>query len=301
MASPRTKNRSRKLRGCVQNPRILQYPTLDERTVSGEISVRTSFYPPLGMAVDNRNNVYIADTRQNCVWMIPRESGDHHGQGMSAGQLHTIAGDGTSSDAHGDGGPAIQASLPAPCSVATSPFGDLFVLAGGCVRKVDPAGLIDSVIGPDSRSYWGIADLTTDSWGNLYLADPLGHCVHMLPAVGGRYFGMELSEGTPYTIVGNGAPGSEATSTRDSALALPNAIAVDSQGNLYVSHAGGNVRMVANLTGRYFDQVMRAGEIRTLDIPSVPPMERGGLWVDTNDHLHRTTRFYGFPAGVLPS
>jgi|GEM_PF-4762285 len=300
MASPRTKSRSLKLRERVQAPTLLPKPSRDEGTVRGERSARRAFYPPQGMALDSQNNVYIADARQNCVWMIPRKSGNHHGLGLAVGQLQTIAGDGRSCDAHGDGGSAIQASLPAPCTVATSPFGDLFVLAAGAVRKIDSAGLIDSVVGPNGRPYRGIADLTTDAWGNLYLADPLGHCVHMIPSVGGRYFGQDLSAGTPAIIVGNGAPGSLATSTGDSALALPNAIAVDRHGNLYISHAGGNVRMVANTTGCYFGQRMIAGEIRTLDLPSVPPMERGGLWVRPYAHLHLGTGSHGSPSGVLP-
>ncbi|MNK85641.1 Clostripain family protein [compost metagenome] len=201
MATPRTKAHSRMYQKRIPKARNLRLSSLHERDLG--LASRTSFYPPQGMAADGQNNVYIADVEKNRVWMIPRASGHHYGQDMIAGQLYSIV------------------TLSSPRLVATSPFGDLFILAGDAAWKLDSKGQLTSIAGPDGEPFHDIADLATDSWGNLYLVDHRHHCVHMVLTVSGRYFG----------------------------------------------------------------QVMRAGEIHTLDVPSIPPTGKDRVWKDARTIL----------------
>jgi sugar lactone lactonase YvrE len=105
------------------------------------------------------------------------------------GTISTVAGDGTPAY-HGDGGPAVAASLFRPNDVAIDRDGNLFIADtdNSCIRRVDPEGIISAVagvcgsagLGDDGvlaneifldRPY-GIA-LADD--GTLYIADTHNH------------------------------------------------------------------------------------------------------------------------------
>ncbi len=128
---------------------------------------------PTGVAYDTAQNLYIADRGNHVVRMI-----------NSAGIISTIAGDDTSGYT-GDGGPAINAKMVSPYSVATDRKGNLFICDPGknVVRKVNSAGIISTYAGrgvPGFSGDGGLADtarlstptaIATDKYGNLYIAD----------------------------------------------------------------------------------------------------------------------------------
>jgi hypothetical protein len=62
-------------------------------------------------------NLVIADSISNRVRMVAASTGTFYGQPMTAGDIFTIAGDGTRGFA-GDGGPATSAQLNLPDAVA---------------------------------------------------------------------------------------------------------------------------------------------------------------------------------------
>jgi hypothetical protein len=66
----------------------------------------------------------------------------------TAGIIHTVAGDGTSTSG-GDGGPATSAGVELPRDVSRTPDGGFLIgeHIADCVRKVDPAGIIHTVAG----------------------------------------------------------------------------------------------------------------------------------------------------------
>ena len=140
---------------------------------------------PHDVAVDAIGNLYIADI------------GTHRIRKVDAftGTISTIAGTGEYGDG-GDGGPATEAQLWSPFSVAVDAVGNLYIadFRNNRIRKVDAAtGTINTIAGmgqrghggdggPATEAQLGPRDVAADRAGNLYIAsgsrirrvDPVG-------------------------------------------------------------------------------------------------------------------------------
>ena len=82
---------------------------------------------PNGLAVDSVGNVVVADSGNNVVRIIADASGSDDSVSMTAGDIYTVAGNGTAGF-FGDGGSTwTSAELNEPLSVATGGSGTLFV------------------------------------------------------------------------------------------------------------------------------------------------------------------------------
>lgn len=102
------------------------------------------------LTYDTAGNLIIADTENHRIRKID-----------PAGIITTLAGTGNDSYS-GDGGPAIQADINRPIDVEVGPdnsvyFTDTF---NSCIRKIDPAGIISTVVGkcspnPADRGFSG--------------------------------------------------------------------------------------------------------------------------------------------------
>ena len=79
-------------------------------------SVVDAFLNPVGLALDASGDLYIADGQNNCVWKV----------GPGGGTPTLYAGTGNAGD-YGDGGPALNAQLDYPNSVAVDAAGDLYI------------------------------------------------------------------------------------------------------------------------------------------------------------------------------
>jgi sugar lactone lactonase YvrE len=175
--------------------------------------------------------------------------------------ITTIAGTGVRGYS-GDGGPATAARLnlaPYGGGVAVDGAGNVYFAdaSNHRVRKVSAAGTITTVAGTGVRGFSGDGgpatraqlftpdDVALDREGNLYIADVVNDRVRRV----GR-------DGTITTVAGSGrngfgGDGGPATAAR---LTLPDGVAVDGQGNLYISDTGNHrVRKVS-----------RAGTITTI-------------------------------------
>jgi hypothetical protein len=89
------------------------------------------------VAVGSDGSIYVAEFASPRVRKID-----------SAGIITTVAGSGQTGYS-GDGGPATEAELNRPASIALGPDGNIYIADSGnhCIRKVDRAGIITTVAG----------------------------------------------------------------------------------------------------------------------------------------------------------
>jgi sugar lactone lactonase YvrE len=112
---------------------------------------------PSAVAVDKSGDVFIADTGNNRIRELAAD-----------GTAATIAGNGQAGYG-GDGGPAAEAALNAPSSLAVDATGNLFISdsMNNVIREIAPDGIIRTLIP-------GLAGgLAVDAAGNFYYGGPL--------------------------------------------------------------------------------------------------------------------------------
>ena len=79
---------------------------------------------PQGVSVDGAGNLVITDTGNNRIRVVAARTGTFYGQPMTAGDIYTVAGDGTAGFS-GDSGPATSAELFAPRNAVADGAGNL--------------------------------------------------------------------------------------------------------------------------------------------------------------------------------
>jgi trimeric autotransporter adhesin len=195
---------------------------------------------PGGVAVDGHGNILIADPGNHRILRVEAKGGT----------LTTIAGGG----AGGDNGPAIEAIVAGPTGVAADSSGDVFIAEYDSerIRRVDVAtGVITTVAGNGTEGFGGdngpateaslfqASAVAVNAQGDLFIADPLSERVRRVDAQTGII--------TPVAGGGYGGDGGPAVEAR---LNVPQGVAVDRSGNLFIAEARGNrVRRIDRETG----------------------------------------------------
>lgn len=209
-------------------------------TGDGGAATAATLNQPRGLAVDEAGNLYVSEHSGHRIRRI-----------TPAGIITTYAGTGASGST-GDGGAATAATLSGTRGLWVGPDGSLYIAdKDGCrVRRVDPAGVISTVVGTGacatgadggaatSTAVFNPYGITGDDLGNLYVSTLGDHRVRRIDP-----------NGTITTIAGTGT----ATSTGDggaagsATLSSPYLVALDRSGRLVVvERFGKRVRMLAH-------------------------------------------------------
>ena len=219
---------------------------------------------PNGMA-------YIADTGNNLVKSL-----------SPSGTFTTVAGNAVSGFT-GDGGPAIDASLSDPTSVAVGRNGNLYIADSGNqrIREVDlRTGVISTVAGNGATGFTGdggpaidasLSDPTSVAvgpQGNLYIVDRYNNRIRKV----------SLATGDISTVVGNGTAGFTGNGgpALSASLGFPYGITLDSKGNIYVADTDNQrIRVVERSTQRIYTLAGNGniGFNQTWNSTTIPPLK----------------------------
>ena len=178
-------------------------------------AAQARFNGPIGVAVDDKGNVYVADSYNDRIRLITAD-----------GQVRTLAGQ----DAPGFAdGPGALAAFDMPTGIALDRHGAVLVADTGndAVRKIEPDGRVSTLAHTDARDgaglLNGIIGLVPTWDGFLYMASfDRGRIVQMAPSGV-----LSVLAGTGSTIDGNAAL----------RLTGPAGLAIDRAGALYVADA----------------------------------------------------------------
>jgi len=200
----------------------------------GASAISAQLNLPTALALDAAGNLYLADTGNHRI----RKST------MATGIITTIAGTGTQGYS-GDASLALSAAIDSPTGLALDSANNLYLADthNHRIRKLNlTTGIITTIAGTGQPGFSGDTasastatlalphGLTTDSTGNLYLADTANHRIRRIDAVTGMIT----------TIVGDGTQAFSGDNGPPTAASLdsPTATSLSPANNLTLSDTG---------------------------------------------------------------
>lgn len=200
------------------------------------------FNHPTNVAFDRQGRMLIAAWHNSLVKRMD----------FTTGRIENVAGTGARAFG-GDGGPANQASLDLPSSVACDSQGNILVSdqANYRIRLIDPDGVIHTICGTSVPGYSGdggpaiLAQLRApkgqaapptgrialDAMDQIYIADTGNHAIRLIDRAG-----------IIHTIAGTGEPGysGDGGPASSAQLNTPSDVAVGRDGSVYVADTMNN-------------------------------------------------------------
>jgi sugar lactone lactonase YvrE len=188
---------------------------------------RASFSNLTGLALDNKGNIYVADSHNNLIRKI-----------NSDGEVTTVAGSGAAGSVDGKG---AAASFFNPVALTVDKKGNVYVAdkQNNLIRKISPDGTVITIAGrwekdENNGGKFRLFDYPTgiaaDSSGNIYVTDSFHDKIRKIG-----------TDGKIITLAGNGTPGSKDGIGTSASFYVPGGVAADSKGNLYVSDTYNNL------------------------------------------------------------
>ncbi len=192
---------------------------------------------PQSLAFDSAGNLYIADTRDNRIRMIP----------PSGTTISTVAGDGSiciPTSTCGDGLMATKAHLHSPMWIFLDPSNDIYIADTNDhkIREVytaDGIQKITTVAGTGTPGHFGDGGAATSAQLNFPASVFLDNLGNLIIADTGNQRVRQVSGGNISTIAGGGMGGDSGLPTQ-ATLANPFDVAEDSAGNLYIADTANN-------------------------------------------------------------
>jgi RHS repeat-associated protein len=200
-------------------------------------ATEASLANPSDVALGSDGSLYIADTAN---YRIRRVDSD--------GIIHTVAGDGTFAMT-GDGGPAVDASIGRVDKIRFGPDGSLYMVAAlqsfdtYRVRRISPDGIINTVYDPGSFVFGSstyhlqVRGLAIGPDNSLYVA--LWACAGTCYGEGNHTVQRVWPDGTVDVLAGTGTLpegfSGDGGPAVDAQLSQPNALALGSDGSVYIS------------------------------------------------------------------
>ncbi|MCL2627013.1 MAG: IPT/TIG domain-containing protein, partial [Cystobacterineae bacterium] len=237
------------------------------------------FYYPRGIVVEpTTGNLYVSDYSNYRIRMV-----------TPSGVVSTIAGNGSSN--YLDHVTGTSAQFTYPRSIAIDSWGDLYVADSNSIRRIDSgtsravttlagsstSGFLDGT-GTTAR-FNGPYGIAIDEDDNLYVADRGNHRIRKVSR-----------DGIVTTVAGSGTAGAANGTGTAAQFRLPEGIAIDLEGNLYVADNGNDrIRKVAP-NGAVTDFANISGPAGI-----VADTTTGNLYVTSNTHrIYRVS-----PSGVV--
>lgn len=195
-------------------------------TTTNGTGTSASFSEPLGIAIDASGNLYVSDRTNGLIRKI-----------TPAAVVTTFAGGGSGPEINGTGTAAL---FSGPAGLAVDKNGNVYVAeeGGNRIRKITPAGVVSTLAGSGAQ---GTADGTgtaasfTDNYG---IAVSSNGTVYVSNAASVHLIRKITTAGVVTTFAGTGSPGFTNGTGTAASFNIPTGIAVDGDGNLYVSELG---------------------------------------------------------------
>jgi hypothetical protein len=238
----------------------------------GQLAGQSRLDQPTGIAVDATGDLFIADTGNCRLRMVPSANGVRFGRPMEAAHLYTVAGTGVcgSSDR---GEPALSAQLDGPVAVAADGLDDLFIADEGDDEVLEVPGMsgmhygesigagdLAVIVGTGANGPYLIdglpatgetaelndpQGLAVSPAGTLFVADGNMHCIRMVPSSSAVVFERSVNGGSMYTLAGaltvqNSSGGGNGTRWILGHMDVPVGLALSDNGDLYFSDRGLN-------------------------------------------------------------
>ena len=212
----------------------------------GESATRVKLISPFGVNFDRAGNLFLAEMTGNKVRTI-----DQRGT-VTSFESTGARGNG------GDGGPALRAEFDGIHNLAIAPNDDIYLADtwNNRVRKIEAgSGLASTVAGTGEKGFSGDGGPAAKAqFGGIYCAslDSQAENLYLADHDNRRIRAVNLKTGIVKTIAGNGQKGvpADGADALASPLVDPRAVAVGSDGTVYVLERSGHALRAVDSQGK---------------------------------------------------